>query len=133
VESTEQVLRRAATIGESTPLTTGSSGLAILAHLDAAETEEIIAKAGDPAALRVTLREARQAGYVLSFGANHPGVHGIAAPVLSTFATDSGVSVALSGPADRWTEHRMRAFSARLLDTCAELSALFADTALQLA
>jgi IclR family acetate operon transcriptional repressor len=65
----------------------------------------------------------RRDGYKMSFGANHPGVHGIAAPVPS-----AGMSVAVSGPAERWTEERMRAFSERLLNACAELSALFDDS-----
>ena len=128
VESTEQVLRRAATIGESTPLASGSSGQAILAHLDRADADPIVARAEDPVALRAALEEIREAGYSMSYGANHPGVHGIAAPVPSTFSAGTPVSVAVSGPANRWTEDRMRAFSVRLIETCDELSALFADS-----
>ena len=123
VESTGQVLRRAATVGETTWLGQGSSGLAILAHLAAADADPVIAQAEDPAALRETLAEVRRDGYKMSFGANHPGVHGIAAPVPS-----AGMSVAVSGPAERWTEERMRAFSGRLLNACAELSVLFDDS-----
>jgi DNA-binding IclR family transcriptional regulator len=123
VESTGQVLRRAATVGETTWLGQGSSGLAILAHLAAADADPVIAQAEDPAGLRETLAEVRRDGYKMSFGANHPGVHGIAAPVPS-----AGMSVAVSGPAERWTEERMRAFSERLLNACAELSVLFDDS-----
>jgi DNA-binding IclR family transcriptional regulator len=39
------------------------------------------------------------------------------------------MSVAVSGPADRWTGDRMRACAPQLLKTCEELSALFADLA----
>jgi IclR family transcriptional regulator, acetate operon repressor len=127
VESTEQALRRAATIGESTPLTRGSSGQAILAHLHKTEAGPIVARAEDPAALRAALNDIRAAGYALSYGANHAGVHGIAAPIPSTFRAGAPVSVAVSGPGNRWDEERMRAFSARLIETCGELSALFAD------
>jgi DNA-binding IclR family transcriptional regulator len=126
VESVAQVLRRAATIGETTWLGRGSAGTAILAHLDPADAEPVIAKADDPARLRTGLAAVREQGYVLSYGANHPGVHGIAAPVLSTFDGAAGqLSVALSGPADRWTTERMRSFADPLLAACAELSVLF--------
>jgi DNA-binding IclR family transcriptional regulator len=125
-ESVAQVLRRAATIGETTWLGRGSAGTAILAHIDPADAEPVIAKADDPAALRARLTTVRAQGYALSHGANHPGVHGIAAPVLSTFDGVGGqLSVALSGPADRWTTDRMRSFADQLLETCAELSVLF--------
>lgn len=132
VETERQALRRAATIGELTWLSRGSAGLAILAYLKAAEAEPVIAQAEDPRSLRASLDEVRRAGYAMSFGANHPGVHGIAAPVSSTFEPSrpgvAPLSVAVSGPAARWTEDRMRASADRLLDTCAELSALFTDT-----
>lgn len=36
------------------------------------------------------------------------------------------MSVAVAGPADRWTEARMRESVPCLLSTCAELSTLFA-------
>ncbi|MCU1651776.1 MAG: hypothetical protein JWQ60_2925 [Pseudonocardia sp.] len=128
VESADQVLRRAATIGESTWLGSGSSGRSILAWLPAAEAEPVIATVDDPPGLRAALTEVRAAGYAVSFGANHPGVHGIAAPVLSSFeraAATEPLSLAVSGPAARWTEQRMREFAGELLRTCAELSVLF--------
>ncbi|HWN31742.1 MAG TPA: IclR family transcriptional regulator [Pseudonocardia sp.] len=143
VESADQVLRRAATVGESTPLTSGCSGRAILATLRPGAAQPIIDRAEDPAVLRVALDEIRRAGYALSYGANHPGVHGMAAPVRSSFERPGGsavgpaggpaggpaLSVAVSGPAARWTEGRMRTFADRLLDTCAELSELLDDRA----
>jgi DNA-binding IclR family transcriptional regulator len=126
VESTEQVLRRAATVGETTWLGRGSSGWAILAHLESAEAERIVGRSEQPEALRSALGEVRRLGYAISFGANHPGVHGIAAPVMSSFTTSSGeLSVALSGPAERWTEDRMLQFADLLLQTCADLAGLF--------
>ena len=126
VESTDQVLRRAATVGETTWLGSGSSGRSILAFLRPAEAERIILAADDASALRRSLDEIRRDGYALSFGANHPGVHGIAAPVLSTFdGPGTPMSVALSGPADRWTGARMESFADKLITTCAQLSDLF--------
>lgn len=126
VESADQVLRRAATVGETTGLGTGSSGRSILAFLKPAEAEPVITAAEDSSALRKALDEIRRDGYALSFGANHPGVHGIAAPVLSTFdGPGAPMSVALSGPADRWTGDRMVSFADKLITTCAQLSELF--------
>lgn len=124
-ESTAQVLRRAATIGETTWLGRGASGRAILAGMRPEDVERVIAHFDDVDAVRADLAAAREDGYVLSFGANHPGVHGIAAPVPSTFDGEAGMSVAVAGPADRWTEDRMRANATHLLETCAELSILF--------
>jgi DNA-binding IclR family transcriptional regulator len=43
-------------------------------------------------------------------------------------AVAEGAEIAVSGPAERWTEERMRAFSERLLNACAELSVLFDDS-----
>lgn len=125
VESTAQVLRRAATVGEITWLGRGASGHAILARLAPEDAASIVAQADDAESLRSALAVAREDGYALSFGANHPGVHGIAAPILSTFAGGAGISVAIAGPADRWTEQRMRSCAPHLLEVCAELSALF--------
>jgi IclR family acetate operon transcriptional repressor len=125
VESAAQVLRRAATVGEVTWLGRGASGHAILAHLDAKTAEPVIAQADDAESLRRALAVTREDGYALSYGANHAGVHGIAAPILSAFAGGAGISVAVAGPADRWTEQRMRESAPRLLEICAELSPLF--------
>jgi DNA-binding IclR family transcriptional regulator len=126
-ESADQVLRRAATVGETAWLGRGSSGQAILAHLPEADAAPIIAQASDADAVRAELAQARSAGYALSYGANHPGVHGVAAPVHAAFTGGHGMSVAVSGPADRWTDDRMRACVPRLLKTCAELSVLFGE------
>ncbi|HEY2206546.1 MAG TPA: IclR family transcriptional regulator [Pseudonocardia sp.] len=130
-ESAEQVVRRAARIGESTRLGRGASGLAILAQLPADDAERVTAGADDPAGVRVELDGVRADGYALSFGANHPGVAGIAAPVLGTVgrpaADGAPLSAAVSGPADRWTGERMRAFAPRLLAACDQLSGLFGD------
>jgi DNA-binding IclR family transcriptional regulator len=129
VESRDQVLRRAATVGETAWLGRGSSGQAILAHLAPSDADPIIGQADDAGSLRAALAAAVKDGYALSYGANHPGVHGIAAPVRSAFTAGGGMSVAVSGPADRWTGDRMRACAPRLLKTCEELSVLFADLA----
>ncbi|QUQ66510.1 IclR family transcriptional regulator [Kutzneria sp. CA-103260] len=134
VESADQVLRRAATVGETTDLSSGSSGRSILAFLKPAAAEPIIRADADQPALRRALDEIRRDGYALSFGANHPGLHGIAAPVLSTFdgagppmSVAQPMSVALSGPADRWTGDRMVSFADKLIATCARLSDLFSE------
>jgi IclR family acetate operon transcriptional repressor len=128
-ESDAQVLRRAAKIGETTGLDRGASGRAILAALSVREADRLAGHADDADELRTALAEARADGYVLSFGEDHPGVHGIAAPVPSTADGVTGMSVAVSGPAERWTEDRMRASAPWLLETCSELGILFAKEA----
>ncbi|GAB3150873.1 hypothetical protein GCM10027258_49600 [Amycolatopsis stemonae] len=121
-ESTAQVLRRAATIGETTPLTRGAAGRAILASLSAAEAASATAHLTDATSVLSGLDEIRQDGFVLSFGANHPGVAGIAAPVTGGA---HGMSVAVAGPAERWTEQRMRDFAPKLVAACEQLAGLF--------
>lgn len=129
VESSDHVLRRAATLGESAPLSSGCSGRSILAHLERADADAIVDAAPDPAGLSGALEHIRTLGFAVSTGVNHPGVTGIAAPVLSTYAgTSRGVTpmaVAVSGPTDRWTQQRIESLSERLLHGCAQLSDLF--------
>jgi IclR family transcriptional regulator, acetate operon repressor len=123
-------LRRAARLGSATPLHHGCSGQAILAYLPAAEIAAVLARAGDEARadeVETALAAVRAEGFAISEGANHPGVRGVAVPVL-TAAGHAAASVAVSGPADRWTAGRARAFADVLTDGCRRLSVLF-DTA----
>jgi DNA-binding IclR family transcriptional regulator len=141
-ESATQALRRAAMIGETNSLLRGCSGQSILAFLPESESEPLIATAEDPSTLREQLAQVRADGYALSFGANHPGLHGIAAPVLATFDARAGgngsaavgelsppLSVSVSGPAERWTEAKMRAFADQLVAACEQLSTLLSTPA----
>ncbi|MFI8205489.1 IclR family transcriptional regulator C-terminal domain-containing protein [Streptomyces sp. NPDC085937] len=62
----------------------------------------------------------RNQGFALSTGANHPGLRGIAVPVLSPEGHPVA-SVAVSGPTDRWTAERAIAFTATLTERCGPL------------
>jgi IclR family transcriptional regulator, acetate operon repressor len=111
-ESTAHPLRRVWTAGELTFLSRGSAGMAILASLPDAEAEEIVAQESPDEAARIRreIARIRKQGYALSFGVNHPGLHGVAAPL-----PGAQMSVSVSGPAQRWTRQRMMDFAPRLI------------------
>lgn len=134
-ENEQATLRRVAAIGEASRLYRGCAGQAILAVTSPADREAIVSRAvpaADRAALHQQIGEIRGRGYALSDGANHPGVSGIAAGLSATAGSPAAVSVAVSGPAERWTLQRRAAFAGELLRAEAELSGLarLADPAL---
>jgi DNA-binding IclR family transcriptional regulator len=127
-ENEEQPLRRVARVGEASPLVRGAVGLSILALLDVADAEQVIERSvpeSDRPELAAVLLDIRAAGYVLSHGANHPGVSGVAATIPSTDGRRDATSIAISGPSFRWTEDRMRGVAGELTEACAELATLF--------
>lgn len=128
-ESEEHSVRRVAAMGEANPLYRGCSGLSILAELHADDREDLLRR-GVPedgrAALRAALAGIRAAGHAVSHGENHPGVNGIARALPSTLGTPAATSVAISGPAERWTPERMQEFLPDLMAATDTLSALFA-------
>jgi DNA-binding IclR family transcriptional regulator len=130
-ESEQHSVRRVATIGEANPLHRGCSGLAILAGLPAADREEVLRR-GVPedgrAAHRDALAGIRDAGHAISHGENHPGVNGIARALPATVGTATATSIAISGPAQRWTPERMRDHVPDLVAATDALSALFATS-----
>ncbi|MFF2511860.1 IclR family transcriptional regulator [Streptomyces sp. NPDC058086] len=120
-------LRRAARIGSATPLYRGASGQAILAFLPDPEIIAIMRRAGEAAhaeEVERALASVRTNGYALSQAANHPGLLGIAVPVLTT-SLQAVASVAISGPSDRWTARRATAIADLLTERCARLASLF--------
>ncbi|MFE1963146.1 IclR family transcriptional regulator [Streptomyces sp. NPDC059479] len=120
-------LRRAAHIGSATPLYRGASGQAILAFLPADEVTAIVQRADEktrPEEVERALSMVRADGYALSQAANHPGLLGVAVPILTT-TRHVAASVAISGPADRWTARRAAAFAELLTERCARLALLF--------
>jgi DNA-binding IclR family transcriptional regulator len=114
-ESKSHPVRRVWSAGELTPLTRGNAGIAILSTLSDAEIDELLAvdSPREAQTVRREVERARNRGFTLSFGANHPGVHGIGTPAHSG---STPVSVSVSGPADRWTERRMIEFAPRLVE-----------------
>jgi IclR family acetate operon transcriptional repressor len=126
-ENEQSSLRRVAAIGEATRIYRGCSGQAILSAVAAADRDAVIARAvpaPDRAALRHRIEAIRDRGYALSEGANHPGVSGIAIAISATASAPDGLSIAVSGPAGRWTADRRAGFAAELRQAGGELSEL---------
>nr|WP_281376511.1 helix-turn-helix domain-containing protein [Actinomycetospora corticicola] len=108
VESEQHVLRQVVRIGETTPLTRGCAGIAILASLPAGDRDEVVEHAGSEAraVLRTRIAEALTDGFAVSRAANHPGVLGIAMAVPGADGAGAELSIAVSGPDSRWTRDR---------------------------
>lgn len=106
--------RRIVVLGERAPLSAGCSGRVILAHLS---EPELRSHRGDVA--DATIEAIRHRGYDLSFGENHPGVNGIASPILDA---DGGALGALSiaGPNRRFTRATMLGHVDGLRQACAD-------------
>jgi DNA-binding IclR family transcriptional regulator len=99
-------------VGELTPLTRGGAGIAILSAMSDAEVDDAVVALSEPAAeqVRSEVARARDRGFATSLGANHPGLHGVAAPV-----PGQPMAISVSGPAERWTENNMIDFAPQLL------------------
>lgn len=111
-ESKVHPLRRVWTAGELTWLSRGSAGIAILSSLPLDEIDAIVAQESPEDAVRIRrdVNRTRKQGYALSFGANHPGLHGVATTLPGT-----EMSVSVSGPGQRWTRQKMIEFAPRLI------------------
>ena len=116
-------LPKDATLGERAPLTSGCSGLAILAFLSTLEADAVIAARPrrERAPMQALLAGIRADGYALSFSANHPELNGIAAPLLDRDGYPLG-SVAIAGPPVRLSEPALRQLGAPLIDACTRLA-----------
>lgn len=101
------VIRRAALIGEVVSLEEGVTGRAILAFID------------DPVASPV-LAEVRRQGMASGTGERAPGVAVLAVPVFD--ATGVVAAITIGGPADRWTDRRIRAFAPVALEAADRVS-----------
>lgn len=127
VESEQHVLRQVVRVGETTPLTRGCAGLAILASLPADDRDEVVEHAGASEArsvLRNRIDEALSDGFALSRAANHPGVFGIATAVPRGNGAGAELSLAVSGPESRWTQDRAVQHAEQLRNCAARLAHL---------
>lgn len=111
VESTQEI-KMTVDLGKRFDLHSGSSGRVILAHLSDEERDDLLSRPlprltattiVDAAALRETLRTARERGVCRSTGERQEGAGSIAAPV---FGADGSVvgSVSVCGPSYRMTD-----------------------------
>jgi DNA-binding IclR family transcriptional regulator len=123
-ESSAHALRRVTAIGERTPLTRGSAGIAILAQLDPASQDRLLAKLSptDRTKLRKRLVATAEQGWCESSGENHPGVAGIAAPISISPGGPVLGSISIAGPANRWTQAARHRATRLLTSACQEAS-----------
>jgi IclR family acetate operon transcriptional repressor len=127
-ETADWELRQAVRLGERAPLTSGCSGLVILAHLPPAETEAIVAgrPRSEPRPTHARLRRIRQNGYDTSQSANHQGVSGIAVPLLDPDDASPLASMAIAGPESRLPERVLDSFATPLITAAREFAPLLA-------
>lgn len=117
-------LRGAMIMGERAPLTSGCSGTSILAYLRDSEADEVIASRPPTEQRPATalLAKIRRDGYAVSFSSNHPGVNGIAAPVLDPEDRRPLGSVAIAGFQARLPEPALHRLSKPLMTACTDLA-----------
>lgn len=110
---------------ERSPLTSGCSGLVILANLPEADAEAIIDSGLSPrkkSVIRRQIMQARTDGYALSFSANHASMNGVAVALIDP---EDGVAlgaIALAGSERRMPEARMRSLAGPLVAAASDLA-----------
>lgn len=117
-------------IGMRMPLYSTGLGKAILAFLDGADVDAILAEQleqrtrntiTDPTALRRELEQIRKRGYAVDYEENEVGIHCVGAPVFDHAGrVVAGVSVA--GPAFQFAEERLGALAELSLRAAAHIS-----------
>ena len=115
-------LRLVATLGERLPLHAGGASRAMLAYIDAAQVETVLA--GLPAKRAAELRQqialTRKQGYTLSFQETNDGVGGVAAPVFDPAGRVIG-SIAVIGPLSRMNRAHMTELAPAVITAAAEI------------
>ncbi|WAH38059.1 IclR family transcriptional regulator [Alicyclobacillus dauci] len=117
-------------LGGKNPLHCTSSGKAILASQKEEMIDEVIRRGlekrtrstiTDPHQLKVALSEIRKAGYAISRSELREGVHSVAVPVRDYTRQVIG-AVTVVGPAERFTEEKMKSFARTLESMGKEIS-----------
>jgi len=131
LEGTE-TLRTHSRVGKRAPMHCTSVGKAILAHLPAPTTMDIIERKGLPMHTENTITEKeeflkelnkiQQKGYALDLEENEYGITCIAAPIFDHLGRVSA-AVSISGPTMRMTEERMESLIPKMLHASKEISA----------
>lgn len=130
VES-DQAIRHFVELGRPLPLYAGASGKVLLAWMEPADMEAVIA-AGlppltprtvtDPGRLRADLAEIRRRGYAISVGERVAGASAVSAPVRDA-SRRVVAGLTISGPTYRLTPTRLRRFSGLVRRGAAKISA----------
>ena len=118
-------VRSLPTIGERAPLTSGCGGRAILAFLPEDEADDIIrdhAPSSAQRALPALLSRIRKQSYALSFGDNHVGVNGIAAPLRDPIDGTALGSIAIAGVDRRLPKATLLRLADPLRAACADVA-----------
>ncbi|WP_433683241.1 IclR family transcriptional regulator [Nocardia sp. CA-119907] len=123
VPSPSHPLRDQVVVGERSPLTSGASGLAILAHLPPEEADAILANcpASERRPSREELERIRRAGYSVSHSQNHASMTGISAPLLNPESGTPLGSLSIASRADATDATEITELAPILLSSCAEL------------
>jgi DNA-binding IclR family transcriptional regulator len=131
LESPEQ-LRTATDMGRSYPVTSGSTGILLMAFAQPAVCEMLLRQAPlesiteatvtDRAVLARMVQQAREDGYSLSEDQQAVGLAALAAPVLGADGL-ALAAIAITGPTSRWTRERRLAFVETLREACDRISA----------
>jgi DNA-binding IclR family transcriptional regulator len=118
-------------VGQLTPLHATSSGKVLLANLDRAHREKLLADAGLPRFTRATitsptrlekeLTAARERGYAMTVEEYEKGLNALAAPVRGPYGRVVA-AVSASGPAYRLTRERMGQVAPTLIAGADEIS-----------
>ncbi|TCO50170.1 IclR family transcriptional regulator [Kribbella antiqua] len=118
-------------IGDTSPLHATATGRAVLAHLPAADVDELIDRGldsysestlTDPSELRTELKRVRTNGYSVNRNQYRPDVCAIAAPILDTDGTPLA-AVAISMPDSRYDPAKEPELGRLVTDTAAEVTA----------
>jgi DNA-binding IclR family transcriptional regulator len=122
IETTHS-LRLTIEIGRVTPIHAGASAKALLAFLDQATIDDVLAReletladgtVTDPTVLRGQLEEIRARGWAESYEENDKGAWGIAAPIL--VGGQVVASIGFAAPATRHSESAVRSFARLVTD-----------------
>lgn len=120
---------RGVRVGERSPLTSGCSGRAILAHLPADEAAKVLVahcRGGNRFEMESELAAVRSDGFAMSFGENHPHLNGVGAAVLDPIDGYPLGSIAVAGPDERLPESSLRHLAQSLTSECVRLAPHFA-------
>jgi DNA-binding IclR family transcriptional regulator len=126
-----QTVRLVTRIGRRLPLYAGSAGKVFLAFLPPDRTREILDKSAftpftpntiiDRSVLEAELAVVRRQGYALSTGEWQREASGIAAPIFNE-RREIVAALTISGPSQRFTDEKMRAYASVVTRAAAEVS-----------
>lgn len=133
--SSNHSIRWVLDIGETRPLTAGSSAKVLLAALPDEDVDRIVQGARakqfteytlDAVSLLAEVRDVRKNGYAMNEGERIDGVGGVSLPIKNA-SGNTVAALAVSGPAARWTTAKMLENLDVLRDGAARISARIGD------